>query len=101
MIMPGESTTEASRCVFIIDPAGKVRAMIYYPLLLGRNMQELLRVINALQMSDAHHIATPANWQPGQKIIVPAPITIEMAEERASSQDGLEPIDWYLCKKTV
>jgi peroxiredoxin (alkyl hydroperoxide reductase subunit C) len=101
MIMPGESTTETSRCVFIIDPAGKVRAMIYYPLLLGRNMQELLRVISALQMSDANHIATPANWQPGEKVIVPAPTTIEMAEERAANQGDLESIDWYLCKKTV
>jgi peroxiredoxin (alkyl hydroperoxide reductase subunit C) len=101
MIMPGESTTETSRCVFIIDPESKVRAMIYYPLSLGRNMQELLRVIDALQMGDTHHVATPANWQPGAQVIVPAPTTVEMAEERITQQDGLDCIDWYLCKKTV
>jgi peroxiredoxin (alkyl hydroperoxide reductase subunit C) len=99
MLMPGESKTETSRCVFIIDPKGVLRAMIYYPLSLGRNMQEILRVIDALQTADANGIATPANWTPGQKVIVPAPNTQEGAEERV--QAGYECIDWYLCKKDL
>jgi peroxiredoxin (alkyl hydroperoxide reductase subunit C) len=99
MVMPGESTTETSRCVFIIDPKGILRAMIYYPLTIGRNMQEILRVIDALQTSDKHHVATPANWTPGDKVIIPAPKTQEMAEQRITEE--YEYIDWYLCKKPI
>ncbi len=101
MLMPGESKTETSRCVFIIDPNGVLRAMIYYPLSLGRNMSEILRVIDALQTSDKYHVATPANWVPGDKVVVPAPNTAEMAEQRMSERDGYECVDWYLCKKTL
>src|SRR5512135_3345844 len=79
MIMPGESKTETSRCVFIIDPKGILRAMIYYPMALGRNMQEILRVIDGLQTADQHGVAVPANWKKGDKVIVPAPNTMEMA----------------------
>ncbi len=99
MIMPGESKTETSRCVFVIDPKGILRAMIYYPLTTGRNMQEILRLIDALQTSDAHKVATPANWKPGDKVIVPAPNTVEMAEERVKA--GYECIDWYLCRRSL
>jgi len=99
MLMPGESKTETSRCVFFIDPKGILRAMIYYPLSLGRNMQEILRVIDALQTATANGVATPANWVPGDKVIVPAPNTQEGAEERMKA--GYECTDWYLCKKEV
>ena len=99
MVMPGESSTETSRCVFIIDPKGILRAMIYYPLTTGRNMQEILRVIQALQTSDKHQVATPANWKPGDKVIVPPPKTTEQAEERMKA--GFECVDWYLCKKEL
>jgi peroxiredoxin (alkyl hydroperoxide reductase subunit C) len=99
MIMPGESKTEASRCVFLIDPNGVLRAMIYYPLTTGRNMQEILRVIRALQTSDKHQVATPANWQPGDPVIVPPPKTQEGAEERLT--EGYDCKDWYFCKKTL
>jgi peroxiredoxin (alkyl hydroperoxide reductase subunit C) len=99
MVMPGESSTETSRCVFVIDPKGVVRAMIYYPLTTGRNMQEILRLVDALQTSDEHKIATPANWRPGDKVIVPPPKTTEMADERV--RNGYECIDWYLCKKSL
>lgn len=99
MVMPGESTTETSRCVFVIDPKGIMRAMIYYPLTTGRNMQEILRLIDALQATDEHQIATPANWQPGDKVIVPPPKTTEMAEERAKGD--YECVDWYLCKRDL
>jgi len=99
MLMPGESKTETSRCVFFIDPKGILRAMIYYPLSLGRNMDEVLRVIDALQTATANGVATPANWRPGDKVIIPAPNTQEMAEERVKA--GYECIDGYLCTKDV
>jgi len=99
MLMPGESKTETSRCVFFIDPKGILRAMIYYPLSLGRNMQEILRVIDALQTASANGVATPANWVPGAKVIIPAPNTQEGAEERMKA--GYECTDWYLCKKEL
>ena len=100
MIMPGESKTETTRCVFIIDPNGKLRTMIYYPLTTGRNMQEILRVVDALQTTDKYQVATPANWKPGEKVIVPAPNTVSMAEQRVKDKN-LEVVDWYLSKKTV
>jgi peroxiredoxin (alkyl hydroperoxide reductase subunit C) len=99
MVMPGESKTEASRCVFVIDPKGILRAMIYYPLSTGRNMDEILRLIDALQTADANKVATPANWRPGDKVVVPAPSTTELADERVG--EGLECVDWYLCKKSL
>lgn len=99
MIMPGESKTETSRCVFVIDPNGTLRAMIYYPLTTGRNMDEVLRLIDALQTTDEHHVATPANWRPGEDVIVPPPSTQEAAEERL--KEGYECKDWYFCKKKL
>ena len=100
MIMPGESTTETSRCVFVIDDKQKIRAMIYYPLTTGRNVEEIYRLIVALQTSDKHGIATPANWTTGQPVIVPPPRTQEMAEERVK-QEGVECKDWYFCTKAL
>lgn len=99
MIMPDDSKTETSRCVFFIDDKGVLRAMIYYPLTTGRNMDEILRVIDALQTTDRHGVATPANWRPGEKGIVPAPRTMEDAAARKTS--GLDYVDWYYCKKAV
>ena len=100
MIMPGESKTETSRCVFIIDDKQIMRAVIYYPLTTGRNTDEILRVIRALQITDKNGVATPANWRPGDKVIVPPPNTQEMAEERVK-QEGVECTDWYFCKKQL
>jgi peroxiredoxin 2/4 len=99
MIMPGESKTETSRCVFVIDPNGILRAMIYYPLTTGRNMDEILRLIDALQTTDKHGVATPANWRPGDKVIVPPPKTVEGAAERVKA--GVECTDWYFCTKEL
>jgi peroxiredoxin (alkyl hydroperoxide reductase subunit C) len=99
MVHPGQSKTETVRCVFIIDDKQIIRAMLYYPLTTGRNMDEILRIIDALQTSDANGVATPANWRPGDKVVVPPPNTQEMAEERKSQ--GYEYIDWYLCKKQL
>ncbi len=99
MIHPGESKTETIRCVFIIDPNQVIRAILYYPLTTGRNISEILRIIDALQTTDKHGVATPANWQPGEKVIVPAPTTLEEAEERLKEE--YECVDWYLCKKSI
>jgi peroxiredoxin (alkyl hydroperoxide reductase subunit C) len=99
MIMPGESKTETSRCVFVIDPNGILRAMIYYPLTTGRNTDEILRLIDALQITDKHGVATPANWRPGDKVILPPPKTIEGAAERLKA--GYECTDWFFCKKEL
>jgi peroxiredoxin (alkyl hydroperoxide reductase subunit C) len=99
MVMPDGGGTEASRCVFFIDPDGIVRAMIYYPLTTGRNMDEILRVIDALQVTAQHGVATPANWRPGDKAIVPAPRTVEDADARKGQ--GYDYTDWWFCKTEV
>jgi peroxiredoxin (alkyl hydroperoxide reductase subunit C) len=99
MIMPGESKTETSRCVFVIDPSGILRAMIYYPLTTGRNTDEILRLIDALQTTDKHGVSTPANWRSGDKVILPPPKTIEGAAERLKA--GYECTDWFFCKKEL
>jgi peroxiredoxin (alkyl hydroperoxide reductase subunit C) len=99
MIMPGESKTETSRCVFVIDDKGVLRAMIYYPLTTGRNMPEILRVIDALRTTDQHGVGTPANWQPGDPVIMPAPRTIEDANARKTQK--LDYVDWYFAKKKL
>jgi len=99
MVQPGLSSTAASRCVFIIDPEGIVRTMIYYPLTTGRNMDEILRTVDALQTADSEGVATPANWRPGEQVIVPPPGTQQDAEARM--KEGYECADWYFCKKTL
>ena len=100
MIMPGESKTEASRCVFVIDDKGIVRAMVYYPLTTGRNMDELIRLVDALQTADRHGVATPANWRPGEKVIAPIPKTAEDAAARLNNKE-YECVDWYFCRKAL
>ena len=100
MIMPGVSMTETARCVFIIDDRQILRAMIYYPLTTGRNMDEIVRTVAALQTTDKYGVATPANWRPGDKVIIPPPNTQAMAEERTKTA-GLECTDWYFCKKKL
>jgi peroxiredoxin (alkyl hydroperoxide reductase subunit C) len=99
MIHPGAASTATVRCVFIIDDKGVVRAMIYYPLTNGRNIEEIVRLVDALQTHEQHKVATPANWQPGEKVIIPAPLTQEGAEKRM--QEGHETKDWYFAKKSL
>ena len=99
MIHPGQSATATVRCVFVIDPDRILRAMIYYPLSTGRNMDEILRLIDALQATDRYGIATPADWRPGDQAIVPQPATQEEAEKRLG--EGYDCKDWYFCKKTI
>jgi peroxiredoxin (alkyl hydroperoxide reductase subunit C) len=99
MIHPNQSKTAAVRVVFVIDPESIVRAMIYYPLTTGRNMDEILRLIDALQTTDKHKVATPANWRPGEPVVVPPPQTAKDAEERL--KQGYDCKDWYFCKKKI
>lgn len=99
MIHPGAADTSAVRATFIIDPNGVLRAMVYYPMTNGRSIDEFLRLITALQTSDEHAVATPENWQPGDKVIVPPPATAEAAEARMN--EGYECTDWYFCKKSL
>ena len=99
MLQPGESETAAVRAVFIIEPESKVRSIMYYPLNVGRNMEEIKRTLIALQTSDENKVSMPLNWQPGEKVIIPAPKTIEALAERKSSD--LEMVDWYLAKKSL
>lgn len=101
MVHEAVSDTATVRAVFFIDPKGTIRALLYYPLSLGRNVDELLRVIDAMQTADTNACATPANWQPGDAVIVPAPVTQADAEKRAAGGPGLEITDWYLAKKKV
>ncbi len=98
MVQPKASTTQAVRAVFIIDDKAKVRAILYYPLSSGRNMEEIKRLIIAMQKADREQIATPANWQPGDDVIIPPPGSCGGAKERVESQgEGEYCLDWFMC----
>ncbi len=101
MIQPGESSTKAVRAVFVIDPKGIIRAIIYYPLSLGRNFDELYRIIVALQTADAFAIATPADWRPGDDVIVPPAGSCGVASERMAGQQDMTCHDWFFCTKPI
>ena len=101
MIQPGESSTKAVRAVFIIDPKGIIRTIIYYPLSLGRNFDELYRAVVALQAADAFSVSTPADWQPGDDVIVPAAGTYGAAKERMENKQGMTCYDWFFCTKKI
>jgi len=99
MIQPEASTTAAVRALFVIDPEGFIQAIIYYPLQTGRSTDEILRLVDALQTTYQHHVATPADWRPGEKVIVPPPLTQEQVEELQRSD--YEKIDFYLMKRDL
>jgi peroxiredoxin (alkyl hydroperoxide reductase subunit C) len=102
MIMPGESSTKAVRAVFVIDPIGVIRTIIYYPLSLGRNFDELLRVVMALQTADEFSVATPADWRPGDDVIVPTAGSCGVAKERMDAHDAdTKCYDWFFCTKKL
>jgi peroxiredoxin (alkyl hydroperoxide reductase subunit C) len=100
MIQPGESSTKAVRAVFFIDPKGTIRAIIYYPLSLGRNFDELKRALIAMQTADKYAIATPADWRPGEDVIVPPAGSCGVAKERMEAQD-VKCSDWFFCTKSL
>lgn len=102
MVMPGESNTQAVRAVFVIDPKGIIRTIIYYPLSLGRNFDELLRVVQALKTADEFKVATPADWRPGDDVIVPTAGSCGVAESRVSGQEqNIHCHDWFFCTKKL
>ncbi len=95
MIQPGVSGTETVRNVFYIDPNGVIRAKLIYPLTNGRNIGEILRLLDALQTTDREKVVTPANWRPGFPTVIPPPKTMDAAMKRMDSSDNC--MDWYLC----
>lgn len=98
MLHPEASDTSAVRAVFIIDDKGVVRTMVYYPLSNGRSIDEVLRILEALQTTDKHGLATPENWQPGEACIIPAPQTQQAADHRKTEAEHYT--DWYFSKRT-
>jgi len=101
MMMPGESNTKAVRAVFFVDPKGIIRAIIYYPLSLGRNFDELYRALIAMQTADAFSIATPADWRPGDEVIVPTAGSCGVAKERMENKENMKCYDWFFCTKQL
>jgi len=102
MLQPGESSTKAVRAVFIIDPKGMIRTIIYYPLSLGRNFDELYRALIALKAADAFGIATPADWRPGDDVIVSPAGSCNSAKDRMDGkEEGLDCKDWFFCTKKI
>ena len=101
MLQPGESSTKAVRAVFVIDPKGVIRTVIYYPLSLGRNFDEILRVVIALQTADAFSVATPADWRPGDDVIVPTAGSCGVAKDRMEGKEDIKCLDWFFCTKPL
>jgi peroxiredoxin (alkyl hydroperoxide reductase subunit C) len=101
MVHEPAAETATVRAVFFIDPKGIIRALLYYPLNLGRNIDEILRVVEALQTSEENACAMPANWRPGDDVIVPPPLTQGEANDRAKGGQKLDVTDWYFAKKRL
>jgi len=101
MIQPGESNTKAVRAVFFVDPKGIIRAIIYYPLSLGRNFDELYRVVVALQTADNFGVAMPADWRPGDDVIVPPAGSCGVAKDRMEGKEDMKCYDWFFCTKKL
>lgn len=101
MIQPGESSTKAVRAVFFIDPKGIIRAIIYYPLSTGRNFQEIKRALVAMQTADKYGVATPADWQAGDDVIVPTAGSCGVAKERMEKHEEMTCHDWFFCTKPL
>lgn len=102
MIQPGESATKAVRAVFFIDPKGIIRTIVYYPLNVGRNFDELYRVLVALQASDKFGVAMPADWKPGEDVIVPPAGSCGVAKDRMDGkEEEMHCYDWFFCTKKL
>lgn len=102
MVQPGESETQAVRAVFFIDPKGIIRTILYYPLSLGRNFDEIKRVLMGLQTADNFGVALPADWRPGDDVIVPTAGSCGVAKERMDNKTGeLTCYDWFFCTRKL
>ena len=103
MVQPSESDVSAVRAVFFIDPKGKIRLLMYYPLSTGRNFKEIKRVLVSMQTVDKYNVATPADWMPGDDVIVPPPGSCGTAKERVegAEKEGIKCLDWFMCLKPL
>lgn len=102
MVQPGESSTAAVRAVFFIDPKGIIRTILYYPMAVGRNFDEIKRVLIALQTVDNFKVSLPADWRPGDEVIVPTAATTTIANDRMAGKEGkMKCYDWFLCTKEL
>lgn len=101
MIQPGEDTTKAVRAVFFIDPKGIIRAIIYYPLSLGRNFDEIYRALIAMKAADEFAIATPADWRPGDDVIISPAGSCGQAKNRMDGKEDMTCQDWFFCQKKL
>ena len=102
MVQPGASNTQAVRAVYFIDPKARIRARIYYPLSNGRNFDEIKRLLVAMQTSDEHRVATPADWRPGDEVIIPPPGSVDGAADRlAGAGEDYHCLDWFVCLKKL
>ena len=100
MIQPNVSTTQAVRAVFVIDPKAVIRTILYYPASTGRNFDEIKRIVVALQKADAESIATPADWRPGDDVIIPPAGSCGTAKDRMDDKDENKYcLDWFMCFK--
>jgi peroxiredoxin (alkyl hydroperoxide reductase subunit C) len=100
MIHPEISEVHPIRAIYLIDPSGIIRTIIYYPSSVGRNIDEILRLIDAMQVVDKEGVATPVNWKPGDNVIIPPPTTVEEATKTEHSEHE-ECHSWYLCKRKI
>jgi peroxiredoxin (alkyl hydroperoxide reductase subunit C) len=101
MIQPGEDTTKAVRAVFFIDPKGIIRTILYYPLSIGRNFDEIYRILQALKTADAFSVATPADWRPGDDLIVGPAGSCGTARNRMEGKEDMVCQDWFFCQKKI
>lgn len=102
MMQPSASSTHSVRAVFFIDPKGIVRTLMYYPASTGRNFDEILRVLIALQTADKHQVATPADWRPGDDVILPPPGSCGAAADRVNNAGkDYKSLDWFLNLKKL
>ena len=102
MIQPNENSTQAVRAVFYVDPKGIIRTIIYYPLSLGRNFDELKRILIGLQTADEFGVALPADWRPGDEVIIPPAGSCGVAKERMETKDkDMHCYDWFFCTKKL
>ena len=101
MIHAGSSELYTIRAVFIIDPEDDIRAILYYPMEVGRNIPEIKRMVEALQLTDRRDVVTPADWQPGDDVLVKPPKTADKAEKTMKSSDKLNCLTWYFCFKSL
>ena len=102
MIQPNENTTQAVRAVFFVDPENIIRTIIYYPLSLGRNFDELKRILIGLRTADEFGVALPADWRPGDEVIVPTAGSCGVAKERMETKkEEMHCYDWFFCTKKL